>query len=118
MRFEVDENLPIEVAEILKAAGHDAATVSDEAVGGAPDRDIAALVRREGRARPWLRGHPLIPASAVPGSGSSAPCPGGVRRRTNQTGSGPSRHHFVSPVRQEKCVKGRSRDLAFEDVDT
>lgn len=50
MRFKVDENLPIEVAEVLRAAGHDAVTVNDEAVGGAMDPDIAALVRREERA--------------------------------------------------------------------
>ena len=50
MRFKVDENLPIEVAQILENAGHDAATVNDEAVGGASDPDIAALVRRESRA--------------------------------------------------------------------
>ena len=50
MRFKVDENLPIEVAEILRSAGHDADTVNDEAAGGALDPDIAALVRREARA--------------------------------------------------------------------
>jgi predicted nuclease of predicted toxin-antitoxin system len=30
MRFKVDENLPIEVADLLTAAGHDAATVNDQ----------------------------------------------------------------------------------------
>jgi predicted nuclease of predicted toxin-antitoxin system len=40
----------VEVAKILQEAGHDALTVIDEAVGGAPDADIAALVRRENRA--------------------------------------------------------------------
>ena len=50
MRFKVDENLPIEVAEILRTAGHDAATVNDEAASGASDPDLAALVRRERRA--------------------------------------------------------------------
>jgi predicted nuclease of predicted toxin-antitoxin system len=49
VRFKVDENLPIEVAEILRTAGHDAATVNDEAVGGASDPDLASLVRRESR---------------------------------------------------------------------
>ncbi len=49
MRFKVDENLPIEVAEILRAAGHDAATVNDEALGGASDPDLAALVQREAK---------------------------------------------------------------------
>jgi predicted nuclease of predicted toxin-antitoxin system len=50
VRFKVDENLPVEVAEILRTAGHDAATVNDQAVGGASDPDLASLVRRESRA--------------------------------------------------------------------
>jgi predicted nuclease of predicted toxin-antitoxin system len=50
MRFKVDENLPIEVAEVLRAAGHDAATVNDEGIGGAQDPDIASVLRRENRA--------------------------------------------------------------------
>ena len=49
MRFKVDENLPIEVAELLRTASHDAATVTEEAVGGAPDPILAALLQREGR---------------------------------------------------------------------
>lgn len=49
MRFKVDENLPIEVADLLTAAGHDAATVNDQGVGGAKDPDLASLVRREKR---------------------------------------------------------------------
>ena len=47
MRFNIDESLPIEVAQILRNAGHDAATVNDEAEGGASDPHIAALLRRE-----------------------------------------------------------------------
>lgn len=31
MRFKVDENLPAEIADLLRAAGHDADTVNDEA---------------------------------------------------------------------------------------
>jgi predicted nuclease of predicted toxin-antitoxin system len=50
VRFKVDENLPVEVAELLRGAGHDAATVADQGVGGALDPDLAALVRGEGRA--------------------------------------------------------------------
>ena len=49
MRFKVDENLPVEVADLLRAAGHDAATVSDQGIGGAQDPDLARLVRHEGR---------------------------------------------------------------------
>jgi predicted nuclease of predicted toxin-antitoxin system len=50
VRFKVDENPPIEVAQILEAAGHDAATVNDEGLSGVPDPDLAALLKREGRA--------------------------------------------------------------------
>src|SRR5438067_1532057 len=50
MRFKVDENLPLEVAELLRAAGHDALTVFDQALGGSPDRSIADAVRDEKRA--------------------------------------------------------------------
>jgi predicted nuclease of predicted toxin-antitoxin system len=50
MRFKVDENLPIEVAGVLTAAGHDAATVHDEGIGGATDPHLAAVSRREERA--------------------------------------------------------------------
>jgi hypothetical protein len=50
MRFKVDENLPIEVGEVFRAAGHDATTVNDEGIGGANDPDIATILRRENRA--------------------------------------------------------------------
>jgi len=50
MRFKVDENLPTGVAALLRAAGHDAATVNGEGVGGVRDKDLAELVKCEGRA--------------------------------------------------------------------
>ncbi len=50
MRFKVDENLPIEVAALLRDAGHDAHTVNEEGLGGAPDPDLASLIQRENRA--------------------------------------------------------------------
>ena len=50
MRFKVDENLPSEAAEALRAAGHDAPTVLDQSAGGMPDTELAALVKRERRA--------------------------------------------------------------------
>lgn len=49
MRFKIDENLPVEVAELLRAAGHDADTVHDEGLAGAPDARISAIVRDERR---------------------------------------------------------------------
>jgi len=44
MRFKVDEDLPVEVAGELRAAGHDAATVAQENVGGASDAQVAGHV--------------------------------------------------------------------------
>ena len=43
MKFKVDENLPIEVRAILTEAGHDAETVADEALIGAPDPKLAEV---------------------------------------------------------------------------
>ena len=50
MKFKVDENLPIEVGAILTEAGHDAETVADEALIGAPDPKLADVARDEERA--------------------------------------------------------------------
>jgi predicted nuclease of predicted toxin-antitoxin system len=49
MRFKVDENLPVEAAEVLRQAGHDAATVLEQQHGGSPDAELADLCQREGR---------------------------------------------------------------------
>jgi predicted nuclease of predicted toxin-antitoxin system len=49
MRFKVDENLPIEVAALLRDAGHEADTVMDEGLGGAIDDSIANRCREEDR---------------------------------------------------------------------
>jgi len=49
MRFKVDENLPVEAAEALRQAGHDAATVLEQKHGGSPDTELADLCQREGR---------------------------------------------------------------------
>ena len=50
MRFKIDEQLPVEVAQMLNAAGHDAHTVDDEDMSGAPDSDIGSVCQREIRA--------------------------------------------------------------------
>ena len=50
MKFKIDENLPVEVGELLRAAGHDAVTVVGQDLGGWADPDIASVCRREGRA--------------------------------------------------------------------
>ncbi len=50
MRFKVDENLPVELAEVLQHAGHDAVTVKDQHLGGIPDSSIAKVCQQEHRA--------------------------------------------------------------------
>jgi predicted nuclease of predicted toxin-antitoxin system len=49
-KFKVDENLPIEVAVLLAAAGHDACTVFEQQLVGASDTEIADACRHEARA--------------------------------------------------------------------
>lgn len=50
LRFKVDENLPVEVAGLLRAAGHEACTVADQRMSGAPDAALADVCRAESRA--------------------------------------------------------------------
>ena len=47
MRFNIDENLPIEVAHTLREGGHEASTVLEQGLGGKPDLDVAAICQRE-----------------------------------------------------------------------
>ena len=49
MKFKIDENLPGELAESLCAAGHDALTVLDQCLGGAPDEHVVEVCRNEER---------------------------------------------------------------------
>lgn len=49
MKFKVDENLPIECAEMLTLARHDALTVSGQNMQGAPDLSLARICQQEGR---------------------------------------------------------------------
>ena len=44
---KLDENLPGEGVQILRAAGHDAVTVLDRRLGGRPDPEIFAVVQAE-----------------------------------------------------------------------
>ena len=50
MQFKVDENLPFEVADLLRQEGHDAITVPEQHLSGSSDPDIAAICRQERRA--------------------------------------------------------------------
>ena len=50
MLFKIDENLPVEVAELLVQSGHDAKTVVDQRLQGSEDPSLLDICRRERRA--------------------------------------------------------------------
>jgi predicted nuclease of predicted toxin-antitoxin system len=50
MLFKVDENLPEELAALLRSAGHDALTVRNQGLQGKPDSTVFEVCCREGRA--------------------------------------------------------------------
>jgi predicted nuclease of predicted toxin-antitoxin system len=50
MKFKTDENMPVEAAEDMRQAGHDAMTVADQHMAGQPDVRVAEVCRTEGRA--------------------------------------------------------------------
>jgi Uncharacterized protein conserved in bacteria len=50
VRFKVDENLPIDVAALLRSAGHDALTIFDQSLIGEDDSRILDICREEERA--------------------------------------------------------------------
>ncbi len=50
MQFKLDENLPFELADLFRKAGHDAVTVLEQGLGGARDSDLASACIHEGRA--------------------------------------------------------------------
>jgi predicted nuclease of predicted toxin-antitoxin system len=49
MKFKVDENLPVDLADLLIAASHDATTVHSEGLQGQTDAIVASTCRREER---------------------------------------------------------------------
>ncbi len=49
MNFKIDENMPVEVAELLKQAGYDAITVSGQDLIGTSDSNLAKVCRKEKR---------------------------------------------------------------------
>ena len=57
MKFKVDENLPVDAAQLLRESGHDVFTVLDQGLGGAKDQAIAQICRAEGRALVTLDVH-------------------------------------------------------------
>jgi len=50
MKFKIDENLPVDVADLLQQVGYDAATVYDQNLVGKADENIAAVCQSEKRA--------------------------------------------------------------------
>ena len=50
MRLKLDENLPVEMAKLLRQAGHDAVTILEQSMGGDLDPDVVAVCRAESRA--------------------------------------------------------------------
>ena len=49
MGLKTDENIPLEVVDLLRAAGHDTLSVFDQALAGQPDSEIASVCKGEGR---------------------------------------------------------------------
>lgn len=47
MKFKIDENLPVEACRVLADAGHDAASVFDQELSGAPDPRVHDVCRLE-----------------------------------------------------------------------
>ncbi len=48
-KFKIDENLPIEIAELLRADGYDAMTVSEQQLSGASDPQVLSVCQQEKR---------------------------------------------------------------------
>lgn len=49
MKFKLDENLSPSLAAVFAAAGHDAHSVVEQALGGQPDERVIDVCRRERR---------------------------------------------------------------------
>ncbi|MDD2717502.1 MAG: DUF5615 family PIN-like protein [Candidatus Wallbacteria bacterium] len=50
MKFKIDENLPVEIADLLIEAGHDAETVPSEQLQGISDSNLLKICSGENRA--------------------------------------------------------------------
>ncbi len=49
MKFKIDENLPVEFADKLRAIGYDAVTVFEQRMGGTSDEDLFSVCINEDR---------------------------------------------------------------------
>lgn len=50
MLFKIDENLPVEIADMLVESGHDAKTVNEQRMQGAKDPALSEVCKKEQRA--------------------------------------------------------------------
>lgn len=49
MQFKIDENLPVEAADVLREAAHDVLTIHDQQMVGQPDPRVASVCQSEQR---------------------------------------------------------------------
>jgi predicted nuclease of predicted toxin-antitoxin system len=49
VRFKIDENLPVDVAERMRQEGYDTATAIEQKLIGRSDSEVSSLCQREGR---------------------------------------------------------------------
>ena len=47
MKFKIDENLPVELADLLQNEGYDASTIYSESLKGAKDPTVIAVCQQE-----------------------------------------------------------------------
>ena len=50
MKFKIDENLPIDVADLLNSTGHEAETVLSQNLSGSTDKTLIKVCQTEDRA--------------------------------------------------------------------
>ena len=71
MKFKIDENLPLEFAQVLQSVGHDAQSVLEESLSGVADLEVLSVCRSEDRAIVTLDGDfadiRLYPPEETPG---------------------------------------------------
>ncbi len=48
-KFKIDENLPLDIAQLLRQEGYDAMTVSEQQLSGASDPEVIAICQQEKR---------------------------------------------------------------------
>ena len=69
VKFKLDENLPAEMADLFKRAGHDAVTVLDQQLSGVSDPVLATVCIQERRAIVTLDSDLLVPPHPLQSTG-------------------------------------------------